>query len=140
MEPNRRAVVESYVKHFKQPTNYLEPIEQSRLASATIKAVRKDGTFSFYVQDSNTFHRLRRLSSLLNGYFIQLLGSSVFTCIVPNAPFYKLIDFSAMLPDRYTGNMFGNGSVYDPVVQAKYGLSIQVSDTLKFESTMYEQS
>ena len=59
---------------------------------------------------------------------------------VPNAPFYKLVDIAAMLPDTYTGAMFGRGSLYDPMVQAKYGLSIQVSATLKFESTMYEQS
>ena len=48
MEPNRCAIVESYVKHFKAPGNenfYLEPITASRLASATINAVRKDDKF-----------------------------------------------------------------------------------------------
>ena len=88
MEPNRRAVVDSYVKHFKVPEKYsLQPIQQSKLASVTINAVRKD---------------------------------------VPNVPFYKQVDFAARLPDRYTGAMFMSGSVYDPMVQAKYGASIQV--------------
>lgn len=41
MEPNRRAVVGSYVKHHRQP-DYLTPIEYSRLASSTIRAVRRD--------------------------------------------------------------------------------------------------
>ncbi|KAL7541679.1 hypothetical protein ACHAXR_011125 [Thalassiosira sp. AJA248-18] len=43
MEPNRRAVVSSYVKHFKPVKQYsLEPIAQSVHASSTIKAVRQD--------------------------------------------------------------------------------------------------
>ena len=43
MEPNRRAVVESYVKHFQPPgKKYLDPIAQSALASATIAKVQKD--------------------------------------------------------------------------------------------------
>ena len=46
MEPNRQAIVESYVKHFKMPDDeYMEPLPASRLASATIKAVRKEGAF-----------------------------------------------------------------------------------------------
>ena len=89
MEPNRRAIVESYVKHYK-PVPWteigMEPIMQSKLATSTIEAVRKD---------------------------------------VPNVPFYKQLDFAARLPDRYTGARFGRGSQYDPMVQAKYGPSIQ---------------
>ena len=43
MEPNRRAIVESYVKHFESPNErYMEPIAESALASDTIKKVRKD--------------------------------------------------------------------------------------------------
>ena len=43
MEPNRRAIVESYVKHFKPPSErYMQPMAGSALASATIKKVRKD--------------------------------------------------------------------------------------------------
>lgn len=90
MEPNRRAIVESYVKHYK-PVPWteigMEPIMQSKLASSTIEAVRKD---------------------------------------VPNVPFYKQLDFAARLPDHYNPNSdFGRGSQYDPMVQAKYGPSIQ---------------
>jgi hypothetical protein len=44
MEPNRKAVVGSYVRHHPgQPDDhYLEPIDLARLASTTIRAVRKD--------------------------------------------------------------------------------------------------
>jgi len=88
MEPNRAAVVESYVKHFKSPSKkYLGEMAASALASTTIKAVRKD---------------------------------------VPNAPFYRQLDFAARLPDRYTGTaMWGDGSLSDPLVKAKYCSSTQ---------------
>ena len=42
MEPNRSAVVGSYVRHHSTGEEYLEPIDFSRLASATIRAVRTD--------------------------------------------------------------------------------------------------
>ena len=43
MEPNRRAVVESYVKHFKPPASrYMSGIDAATHALATIKKVRKD--------------------------------------------------------------------------------------------------
>ena len=43
MEPNRRAVVESYVKHYTPPTSrWMIGIEASRHALATIKKVRED--------------------------------------------------------------------------------------------------
>ena len=43
MEPNRKAVVGSYVRHHPgQPEGYLAPIDQARLASTTISAVRRD--------------------------------------------------------------------------------------------------
>ena len=89
MESNRRAVVGSYVKHHRQP-DYLTPIEYSRLASSTIRAVRKE---------------------------------------VPNAPFYRLLDIAATLPDRYNPDAQGlfvfRGPFQDPVVQAKWGPPIQ---------------
>jgi len=94
MEPNRSAVVESYVKHFKSPSQkyqYLEPMAAYALASTTIKAVRKD---------------------------------------VPNAPFYRQLDFAARLPDRYNGEEydFGNGALGG----VKYGSSFQFHNwTLK---------
>jgi len=44
MEPNRSAVVGSYVKHHREPEDRyrLEAIELSRLTSSTIRAVRKE--------------------------------------------------------------------------------------------------
>lgn len=42
MEPVRRSVVECYVNHFKCPEKKLGPIEQSKLASDTIEAMRRD--------------------------------------------------------------------------------------------------
>ena len=80
MEPNRRAVVESYVRHFNPPgSRYFRGVDASNHALATIKKVRKD---------------------------------------VPRAPFYKQLDLAARLPDRYNpDDMFGRGSVYDPMVQ-----------------------
>jgi len=80
METHRRAVVESYVKHYNPPsTRYLMGIDASSKALSTIKKVRKD---------------------------------------VPSGPFYKQLDISARLPDRYdSDSMFGDGSMYDPFVQ-----------------------
>lgn len=100
MEPNRRAVVESYVRHFKSPgEKRLGPIEQSRLASTAIEALRKD---------------------------------------VPVSPFYHQLDFAARLPDRYTGAEFGDdwddphkGTLYDTMVQAKYGASISFHNWIR---------
>ena len=94
MEPNRRAVVESYVKHFKSHSKRQEySVATSVLASTTIMAVRKD---------------------------------------VPNAPFYKQIDVAARLPDRYTDAEWGAGSMFDPMVEAKYCPPIQFHNwTLK---------
>mmetsp|Transcript_2015 Transcript_2015/g.4432 ORF Transcript_2015/g.4432 Transcript_2015/m.4432 type:complete len:363 (+) Transcript_2015:488-1576(+) len=88
MEPYRRDIVESYMKHFDPTISQMryEPIELSALVSATIKAVRKE---------------------------------------VPNAPFYKLLDFASFLPDRFTGEFMGRGFLYDPLVQAKYGAPVQ---------------
>jgi hypothetical protein len=44
MEPNRSAVIGSYVRHHREPENRrnLEVIDLSRLASTTIRAVRRD--------------------------------------------------------------------------------------------------
>ena len=44
MEPNRKAVVGSYVRHHpgEPEGRYIEPIDLARLASTTISAVRKD--------------------------------------------------------------------------------------------------
>ena len=44
MEPNRRAVVGSYVTHHREPDDLysMRAIELSRLASSTIRAVRRD--------------------------------------------------------------------------------------------------
>jgi hypothetical protein len=45
MEPNRKAVVGSYVRHHPgepEGRRYIEPIDLARLASTTIRAVRKD--------------------------------------------------------------------------------------------------
>ena len=52
MEPNRRAVVESYVKHYVPPkSRYLLGIEASQHALSTIKKVRRDVPSSpFYKQ------------------------------------------------------------------------------------------
>ena len=52
MEPNRRAVVESYVKHFNAPASrYMSGIDAATHALATIKKVRKDAPDApFYKQ------------------------------------------------------------------------------------------
>jgi len=94
MEPNRRAVVGSYVKHHQEPENYysMQPIELSRLASTTISAVRRD---------------------------------------VPNAPFYRLLDVAAALPDRYNPNATlwaRRGTFYDSVVISKWAPPIQFNN------------
>ena len=91
METNRRAVVGSYVKHHREPGDqYPMAMEASRLASSTIRAVRRD---------------------------------------VPNAPFYRLLDVAATLPDRYNphaGLFDRRGSfMNDSVVQAKFAPPIQ---------------
>ena len=94
MESNRRAVVGSYVKHHREPPEaeeqYPMAMYASRLASSTIRAVRKD---------------------------------------VPNAPFYRLLDVAATLPDRYNphaGLFDRRGSfMNDSVVQAKWAPPIQ---------------
>ena len=66
---------------------------------------------------------------MLKLFYSQLLSSFGLNIHkVPNAPFYKLVDVAAGLPSTYTGAMFGRGSIYDPMVEAKYGLPIQVSD------------
>jgi hypothetical protein len=93
MEPNRRAVVESYVKHFKSHSRQDDSVAASISARITIMAVRKD---------------------------------------VPNAPFYRQLDVAARLPDQFTGIDWGPGSMWDPLVQAKYSPSIQFHNwTLK---------
>lgn len=92
MEPHRRAVVESYLKHFPgTPEGYLEPTEQSAIATATIKSVRKD---------------------------------------VPDAPFYRLIDFATMIPEKYseTDDIM---DLYNPMYQAKLGPAIQFHNWTK---------
>jgi len=86
MEPNRRAVVESYVKHFKAHNRQDDSVTASISANITITAVRKD---------------------------------------VPNAPFYRQLDVAARLPCRFTGEDYGPGSMWDPLVQAKYSPPIQ---------------
>ena len=127
MEPNRRAVVESYVKHFKVPEDeYMEPIPASRLVSATIKAVRKDGTFHIQMFIISFECTSKLFCSTTTSFLLVMLN----THKVPNAPFYKLVDVAAGLPDTYTGAMFGRGSLYDPMVEAKHGLPIQVSDAV----------
>ncbi len=95
MEPNRRAVVGSYVKHHREPEDHyaMQPIELSRLVSTTISAVRRD---------------------------------------VPNAPFYRLLDVAAALPDRYNPNatfwdMRGT-FMNDSVVKAKWAPPIQFNN------------
>ena len=92
MEPNRRAVVGSYVTHHREPDDLysMRAIELSRLASSTIRAVRRD---------------------------------------VPNAPFYRLLDVAAALPDRYNPNAepwdMRGSFTNDSVVQAKFAPSVQ---------------
>lgn len=83
MEPNRRAVVASYVNHFRAPADRWDPVATSQAVNAAITAVRVD---------------------------------------VPNAPFFKHVDFAAKLPDRYDPDSFwGPGSLQDPMVEAKLG-------------------
>ena len=91
MEPYRRAVVESYLKHFPGTKGYVAPDEQSRIANATIKSVRKD---------------------------------------VPDAPVYRLIDFAAMIPGKYseTDDIL---DLYNPMYQAKLGPAIQFHNWTK---------
>jgi len=93
MEPYRRAVVESYLKHFPKIKGYEAPAAQSKIASATIKSVRKE---------------------------------------VPDAPFYRLIDVAALVPDRYgdpdEDDVF---ALYNPMYQAKLGPPIQFHNWTK---------
>ena len=89
MESNRRSIIGSYVKYHKQPTGYMSAMENSRFASRTIKAVRRD---------------------------------------VPIAPFYRLLDVGAALPDRYDpdAEFFEfEGTFQDPIVLAKWAPPIQ---------------
>ena len=60
MESNRRAVVGSYVKHHRQPDEhtFISPMEYSRLASNTIRAVRRD-------IPSTPFYRLLDIAAAL---------------------------------------------------------------------------
>ena len=81
MEPDRRAVVDAYVRHYEPPSNpYLEPDAASAHALAIIRKVRKD---------------------------------------VPNAPFYQMVDISAMLPEPQEDELFGFINPFDKLVQAK---------------------
>lgn len=93
MEPNRRAVVESYLKHFPEIEKRCGAVAQSKIASTVIKSVRKE---------------------------------------VPDAPFYRLVDFAALIPDRYgdpdEDDIF---AMYNPMYQAKLGPPIQFHNWTK---------
>ena len=92
MEPHRRAVVKSYLKHFPGTKGYREPSEQSAVASAVIKSVRKE---------------------------------------VPDAPFFKLVDFAARIPDHLVDDPDDFFAMSNPVHQAKYGPPIQFHNWTK---------
>lgn len=92
MEPYRRAIVESYLKHFPGTKGYLRPADQSEISSTAIKSVRKD---------------------------------------VPNAPFYKLLDFAALIPDHLLGDPDDIFAMSSPAYQAKLGPPIQFHNWTK---------
>ena len=92
MEPYRRAVVESYLKHFPGTEGHLQPADQSAIASAVIKSVRKE---------------------------------------VPDAPFYKLVDFAARIPDHLVGDPDDIFAMSSPGYQAKFGPPIQFHNWTK---------
>ncbi len=90
MEANRRAVVGSYVKHYRAPED-CRRMNLPLLTNRTISAVRKD---------------------------------------VPNAPFYRLLDVAASLPDPYPRESIWDEDWrdeinQDPFEQAKLAPPIQ---------------
>ena len=92
MEPYRRAIVESYVKHFPGTKGYLQPADQSEIASAVIKSVRRE---------------------------------------VPDAPFYKLLDVAARIPDHLVGDPDDVFAMFSPGFQARLGPPIQFHNWTK---------
>ena len=92
MEPNRCAVVESYLKHFPGTKGHMQPADQSAIASAVIKSVRKE---------------------------------------VPDAPFYRLLDFAARIPDDLFDDPDDIFAMSNPIFQAKHGPPIQFHNWTK---------
>jgi hypothetical protein len=89
-DPTRRAIIDSYMKHYKSTADEYAAYENCMNASATIQKVRKE---------------------------------------VPNAPFFRYVDYAKRLPDRYNPNAepwdMDGGTFHDTMVQAKYGASAQ---------------